>query len=130
MRVLNLVLVGAVDQPAHHVGRHRFAAAHREVEVQQDGGQRQHLRQQNRLGGRLRSFEQDRTHPLTESLPARERFKRGENTKDEETRRLPISTRLAAVLEMVKTRPDGQPYSGAAYVFGVLGQRVQGIKKA
>ncbi|OLC84758.1 MAG: hypothetical protein AUH72_00890 [Acidobacteria bacterium 13_1_40CM_4_65_8] len=63
-------------------------------------------------------------------LDRRELCIRGENTKDEETRRLPISTRLAAVLDMVKTRPDGRPYSGAEDVFGVLGQRVQTIKKA
>jgi integrase len=36
-------------------------------------------------------------------LDRREVRVRGENTKDEETRRLPISTRLAAVLEMAQT---------------------------
>jgi integrase len=63
-------------------------------------------------------------------LDRREVRVRGENTKDEETRRLPISTRLAAVLEMAQTGPDGKKYSTGAYVFGVLGERVKRTKKA
>ena len=45
MRVLNLVLIGAVDQPAHGLGRHRFPAADGEVQVQQDRAKRQQLGQ-------------------------------------------------------------------------------------
>ena len=63
-------------------------------------------------------------------LDRREVRVRGENTKDEETRRLPISTRLAAVLEMAQTGPDGKKYSAEDYVFGVLGERVKRTKKA
>ena len=63
-------------------------------------------------------------------LARREVRVRGENAKDEETRCLPISTRLAAVLDMAKTDPTGREYSQTAYVFGVLGQRVRNINKA
>jgi integrase len=63
-------------------------------------------------------------------LDQREVRVRGENTKDKETRRLPISTRLAAVLEMAQTGPDGKKYSSGDYVFGVLGERVKRTKKA
>jgi integrase len=55
-------------------------------------------------------------------LDRREVRVRGENTKHGETRRLPISTRLAAVLEMAQTEE--------AYVFGLLGERVMRTKKA
>src|SRR5258708_32573226 len=74
MRVLNLVLVGAVDQPAHTLGGYWFAAADREVEIQQNRAQRQQLGQQDWLGGRRRSLEQDRAHPLTGRLLPRERL--------------------------------------------------------
>ena len=63
-------------------------------------------------------------------LDRREVRVRGENTKDEETRRLPISARLAAVLDMARTDPDGQRYRPSAYVFGELGERVRRITKA
>src|SRR5258708_36927268 len=75
MRVLNLVLVGAVDQPAHTLGGYWFAAADREVEIQQNRAQRQQLGQQDWLGGRRPSLEQDRAHPLTDRLLPRERFR-------------------------------------------------------
>ena len=55
---------------------------------------------------------------------------RGEHTRDEETRRLPISARLAAVLEMAKTDIVGEPYPPTAFVFGVLGERVKRTKEA
>ncbi len=55
---------------------------------------------------------------------------RGENTKDAETRRLPISIRLAGVLEMARVGPGGTKYSTSHYVFGVLGERVKRTKKA
>jgi integrase len=63
-------------------------------------------------------------------LDRREIRIRGENTKDEETRRLPISSRLAAVLAMAQTGATGEKYGGRAYVFGVLGERVKRTKKA
>jgi integrase len=43
-----------------------------------------------------------------------------ENAKDDESRRLAISTRLAAVVEMARTDPAGQTYPPDAYVFGQL----------
>jgi integrase len=64
------------------------------------------------------------------NLDRKELLVRAENAKDDEARRLPISTRLAAVLEMARTDPAGQSYPLAAYVFGDCGQRIQGIKKA
>jgi hypothetical protein len=63
-------------------------------------------------------------------LDCREVRVRGENTKEEETRFLPISTRLAAVLEMAKADPAGCEYRSTAYLFGVLGQQVKNISKA
>ena len=46
------------------------------------------------------------------------------------SRQLPISARLAALLEMAKTDPAGREHPPAAYVFGVLAERVKSIKKA
>jgi integrase len=43
---------------------------------------------------------------------------RGEKAKDGDTRVLPISMRLAAVLKMAKTDPAGKDYTSDAYVFG------------
>jgi integrase len=63
-------------------------------------------------------------------LDRRELRVRGENTKDAETRRLPISIRLAGVLEMAQAGPGGTKYSTSHYVFGVLGGRVKRTKKA
>jgi len=55
---------------------------------------------------------------------------RAENAKDREQRILPISSRLAAVLEMVRTDPAGREYPGTAFVFGELGRRLKTIKKS
>jgi integrase/recombinase XerD len=55
---------------------------------------------------------------------------RGEKAKDGDTRVLPISTRLAAVLTMAKTDPAGKDYEGDDYVFGELGQKVDNVKRA
>jgi integrase len=63
-------------------------------------------------------------------LERRELRIRGESTKDGETRRLPISMRLAPVLEMAKANPAGKLYPASACVFGVLGEPVKTIKKA
>jgi integrase len=60
----------------------------------------------------------------------RELTLRAGNTKDEEDRILPISSRLAAVLEMVRTDPAGRAYPPTAYVFGELGKRTKSVKKA
>jgi integrase len=46
------------------------------------------------------------------------------------SRRLPISARLAAVLEMAKTDLTGRGYPVTGYVFGQLGRGVRSIKKA
>jgi integrase len=55
---------------------------------------------------------------------------RGEHTKDAETRVLPISARLAAILTMARTDPTGQVYPPAAFVFGELGERTGRITRA
>jgi len=55
---------------------------------------------------------------------------RAENAKDREVRVIPISTRLAAVLEMMKTDPAARPYPPTACVFGHAGRRIANIKKA
>jgi integrase len=55
---------------------------------------------------------------------------RAETAKDDETRLLPISSRLAAVLEMARTDPAGREYPLEAFVFGELGERVGSIKKS
>jgi len=52
------------------------------------------------------------------SLTRNELTVRAEKAKDGETRTLPISARLKAVLEMVKVAPDGKEHSPAGYVFG------------
>jgi integrase len=46
------------------------------------------------------------------------------------SRLLPMSARLAAMLEMAQTDAAGRTYPPLAYVFGVLGQRLKTIKKA
>ena len=64
------------------------------------------------------------------SLTRNELTVRAEKAKDGETRTLPISARLKAVLEMVKVAPDGKEHSPAGYVFGdAVGGRVLGPKK-
>jgi integrase len=55
---------------------------------------------------------------------------RGETAKDNETRVVPISSRLAAVLEVAKTDPAGREVKPEAYVFGTFGQQVQNIRRA
>jgi integrase len=46
------------------------------------------------------------------------------------SRLLPMSTRLAAVLEMARLDPAGRAYPPRAYVFGELGEQQDSIKKA
>lgn len=65
------------------------------------------------------------------NLERRELLIRAENTKDAEVRRLPISSRLTAVLEMAQTDPAGRTHPPASFVFGdALGRRVRSVKKA
>ena len=64
------------------------------------------------------------------NLNAHELRIRAEHAKDGEQRILPISSRLAAVLEMVRTNPAGCEYPASAFVFGELGCRLKTIKKA
>jgi integrase len=45
-------------------------------------------------------------------------------------RLLPMSARLAAVLDMAKTDPAGRWYPPTAYVFRQLGEKVRSVKKA
>jgi integrase len=55
---------------------------------------------------------------------------RAETAKDDDRRELPISPRLASVLEMARTDPAGHEYPSRAFVFGELGQRVDNVKRA
>ena len=55
---------------------------------------------------------------------------RGEKAKDGDTRVLPISARLAAVLKMAKTDPAGEDYKPQHFVFGEVGQQVDNVKRA
>jgi integrase len=55
---------------------------------------------------------------------------RGEKAKDGDTRVLPISSRLLAVLKMARTDPAGEDYKADDYVFGEVGQRVDNVKRA
>ena len=64
------------------------------------------------------------------NLPRRLLRVRAETAKDGETREIPISARLAAVLEMLKTDPLGKEYAADQYVFGELGARVKTVKRA
>jgi integrase len=63
-------------------------------------------------------------------LPGRALRIRAETAKDAETRVLPISARLAAVLEMAKIDPAGNEYEPSDFVFGECGRQVTDIKKA
>lgn len=56
---------------------------------------------------------------------------RGEKTKSGALRRIPISPRLAGVLDMLRDDPAGQPHGPDAYVFGDrIGRRIADPKKA
>ena len=52
------------------------------------------------------------------SLTRNEVTIRSENTQDDETRVLPISPRLRAVLDMITKDPAGREHKLTAYVFG------------
>ncbi|MCX6544433.1 MAG: tyrosine-type recombinase/integrase [Acidobacteria bacterium] len=52
-------------------------------------------------------------------------------TKTRRDRRIPISSRLKAILEMRVFDPNGQPFPADKYVFGnVVGQKLLSIKRA
>jgi len=55
---------------------------------------------------------------------------RAEKAKDGDTRVLPISSRLRAVLKMAQTDPTGKDYPADAFVFGELGQETGNINRA
>ena len=56
---------------------------------------------------------------------------RGVNAKDREDRMIPITARWAAVLEMRRLDPGGEPFPPAAFVFGdELGQRKKSVRDA
>ncbi len=64
-------------------------------------------------------------------LTRREIRIRAATSKTRRLRLLPISTRLAAMLEMGKTDPTGQPFGPDAYVFGdAIGRKVTSPKRA
>ena len=65
------------------------------------------------------------------SLEQREIRILAENAKDDEVKYLPISNRLAAVLEMGRFDPAGHPLGPDAYVFGdEIGRPIKSPKKA
>jgi integrase len=55
---------------------------------------------------------------------------RGEKAKDGDTRVLPISARLAAVLKMAKTDPGAEDYKPHQFVFGEVGEQIDNVKRA
>src|SRR5262245_9804606 len=55
---------------------------------------------------------------------------RSETAKDHELRRLPVSTRLAPVLDMARLDPAGRVYPPTSYVFGLFGERIRNVSKA
>ena len=64
-------------------------------------------------------------------LGTRELTIRAEKAKTRRARRLPISIRLLAILEMRRLDPSGEPFPLDAYVFGNrLGKRVSSIRTA
>jgi integrase len=64
-------------------------------------------------------------------LETRELTIRAEKAKTRRARRLPISSRLLAILEMRQLDPSGKPFPPAAYVFGnQLGERQTSIRTA
>jgi integrase len=64
-------------------------------------------------------------------LDARELTIRAEKTKTRQARRLPISSRLLAVLQMRQLDPKGKAFPPDAYVFGNrIGERVKSIRTA
>ncbi len=64
------------------------------------------------------------------NLERREMTIRGETTKTRTGRVIPLSARLAAVLQMARTDPTGTDFGPEAYVFGdAVGQRVGDIKR-
>jgi integrase len=64
------------------------------------------------------------------NLERKELTVRAETAKDDDRRVLPISPRLAAVLEMAKTDPAGKEYEAGHFVFGEVGQQVTNVKRA
>jgi len=63
-------------------------------------------------------------------LPRRSILLVAENTKANKSRRIPISARLAAVMEMIRTDPAGKEYGPDRFVFGELGSKLGDTKKA
>jgi integrase len=63
-------------------------------------------------------------------MTRRELTVREENAKDGDKRYVPISARLAAVLDMAVQHPAGGQWPATAYVFGALGEAVDSVDKA
>jgi integrase len=65
------------------------------------------------------------------NLDRREMTIRAERTKTRIGRVIPISARLAGILELAKTDPTGKDFEGDKFVFAdVVGAQVTDIKKA
>lgn len=64
------------------------------------------------------------------SLARRELLIRAEHAKDDEDRVLPVSARLAAVLEMGRTDPAGEDFKPEKFVFGdALGEKYDSVTR-
>jgi integrase len=63
-------------------------------------------------------------------LERREILLPAERTKTRTARHVPMSARLAAVLEMARLDPAGDAYGPADFVFGVVGRPVKSVKRA
>ena len=64
------------------------------------------------------------------NLAGRKLTIRAETAKDDESRTIPISARLASVLEMARVNPANKEYPVDAYPFGELGQKVTTVTRA
>ena len=63
--------------------------------------------------------------------PKGEIFLPAQKTKAKRNRRVPMSSRLKAILEMCRTGPDGAPQPLDAYVFGnEIGRRIGSVQRA
>jgi integrase len=74
--------------------------------------------------GELLSLQWQQVGPTAIVLPA-------SKTKTRRDRRIPISPRLLALLDMRRHGPDNEPHPGTAYVFGTAtGERIASVRRA
>ncbi|MCX6544424.1 MAG: tyrosine-type recombinase/integrase [Acidobacteria bacterium] len=72
-----------------------------------------------------------KTPPVMTWAPRSEIVMLASKTKTQRDRRIPISTRLKAIVEMRALDPNGQPFASDLFVFGnAVGEQVGSIKRA